>query len=854
MSRLLTNRRRSVGVLLVGAFLISLVVVLPRQFAGADAQGPTGPPAGTQLCNGGADSALLVSPYPSAPAGAVTVPAGDDSTTAMSSGGYVDLVYDLAPNTTYWFAPGVHTLGASQYGQIAPQSGDTFLGAPGAILSGGGVNLSAFDNPPAGYTDTGVTIEYLTIENFVPGTDAITVNHDAGVGWTIRYNTIENNTGAGVGLGNNDVVTENCLLDNDQYGFSGVLANNTEMSNVTITNNEIGFNDTNGSFDQNAYVASYSVTSGSPNVATVNLATAINMQVGHTIGVGWTGTDCAAANFGWCTDLANTALNGPKTITGVSGGSRCNSAYHYLCTTFQFTYTGALGTSCASACTSTSHPSDGNGAQTSTVASSNIAEGAAGGGKFWKVSGATITGNWVHDNGYAGLWPDTDNTGFNFSGNYINNNWAEGIIYEVSYNFSITDNTLVDNAWGGGPSPSLGGFPDPAIYISESGSATLASGFSNTYSGQSVVANNGFYDNWGGVVIYENSNRFCGDNSDTNSCTLINPATYTQSSCSTNIPNGSTSSTPDYVDGCRWKSQQIAVTGNTFSTTVSDIGSNCTTANFCGFNGLFSEGGTTPGGPVALYNGTSYVPWPSGASYPFASYIVPNNITLHQNNSFAGNTYCATGTSWHFMGFAQGNSETQSQWQAGEPNVVGSGANMPAMDAGSTFSTGTCSTTSTTTTSASTTTSPASTTTSPASTTTSPATTTTTSPATTTTTTSPATTTTTSPAHHHHDLAGHDDHHVPGHHHHDLASHHHHDDVSPTDDDHHDDDTSTSTATSTATATAASAASGASGLRPRGPGRWGVRLPDRAIQRLLRITPRARGLGQRHRGHGALSR
>ena len=46
------------------------------------------------------------------------------------------------------------------------------------------------------------------------------VNHDSGPNWTIAHNTIENNAGAGVMLGNNDVLNDNCLTENGQYGFS----------------------------------------------------------------------------------------------------------------------------------------------------------------------------------------------------------------------------------------------------------------------------------------------------------------------------------------------------------------------------------------------------------------------------------------------------------------------------------------------------------------------------------------------------------------------------------------------------------------------------------------------------------
>ncbi|MGA8725278.1 MAG: hypothetical protein WB565_09550, partial [Acidimicrobiales bacterium] len=87
---------------------------------------PTSPPSGTQLCSGGSDSSALTGPS-SAPAGAVTIPAGDNQSGSTR------------PNTTYYLASGTHTLGSSQYGQFQPQNGDTFIGAPGAILNGEGI-------------------------------------------------------------------------------------------------------------------------------------------------------------------------------------------------------------------------------------------------------------------------------------------------------------------------------------------------------------------------------------------------------------------------------------------------------------------------------------------------------------------------------------------------------------------------------------------------------------------------------------------------------------------------------------------------------------------------------------------
>ncbi len=165
------------------------------------------------------------------PAGAVTVPAGDDSNVIAQT-------WLTAPNTTYWFAPGVHTLGSTQYAQIQPHSGDTFVGAPGAVIDGQGLNQSAFDG-----TATGVTIEYLTIQNFVPLNGQDVVNHDNGPNWTVQYNTIHDNgnvqgsmDGAAMGMGSGDVYEYNCLTNNGEYGL------NAFGTGTTFAYNEVSWN------------------------------------------------------------------------------------------------------------------------------------------------------------------------------------------------------------------------------------------------------------------------------------------------------------------------------------------------------------------------------------------------------------------------------------------------------------------------------------------------------------------------------------------------------------------------------------------------------------------------------------
>jgi hypothetical protein len=445
-------------------------------------------------------SSLLTGPA-TAPAGAVVVPAGDNSSLQPQ------------PSTTYWFAPGTHTLGTGQYSQIIPANGDVFIGGPGAVLDGEGVNDYAFTQHA-----TNVTIEYLTVQDFMAPNNEGVVNHDSGTGWIIEHDTIQNNpVGAGMMIGSNDVVEFNCLTHNGQYGFNAYSANG--VANIVVSDNEISYNDTFG----------YDTTSGD---------------------------DC----------------------------------------------------------------------------------GCAGGGKFWETVGATVTDNYVHDNQDPGLWVDTDNAGFNISDNYIARNSAEGLIYEISYNALISDNTFVDNAWGKGPNQGVG-FPTTALYISESGSDPRVN---SAYNGAFNVVGNDFIDNWGGVVLWENANRFCSDGYD-NACTLVSPGTFSISSCGANLSSSNASQTPDYYDGCRWKTQNVNVSDNTFRLTASNV-PGCTATKGCGYNGVFSEYGSTT---------------------PFQGTAVEDHITYDQNNHFSQNTYIGP---WSFMVHEQGTIVSWAQWQGGPYN------------------------------------------------------------------------------------------------------------------------------------------------------------------------------------------
>ena len=494
---------------------------------------PTGPVAAAGPVCG--NNSLLDGPS-SAPAGAITVPAGDNSSVFGNS---------LPDNKTYWLAPGTHTLGTDEFAQIDPGDNDTFIGAPGAILSGQGRNDSAFDD-----TSTGVTIKFLTIENFTPPGSQGAVNHDSGAHWTLANDTIqENSPGAGAMLGSSNTISDSCLTRNGEYGFnafldpsSGTASPLTEgPASLTLTGNEISFNNT----------CNFEAVSPNPVPAALR----------------------------------------PTNCGGAGEGDGC---------------------------------------------------GCAGAGKFWQVDNAVVDSNDVHGNFDVGLWADTNNNGFVFKGNEISDNYGPGLMYEISYNALIEDNTFTGNANGEGPTN--GGFPTGAIYLSESGGDSRVPNSAGITT--ITISGNTFTNNWSGVVAWESSDRFCDspDNSSSGTCTLASPSVANTRTCGQSSLSGAKpAASPDLYDLCRWKTQNVHVTGNTFSMNASAV-PNCHGAqNSCGENGLFSQYGTDPS-------------WS-----PYKADVVPTAITTAQNNTFSGNTY--TGP-WEFMYFNQSTILSLAQAQA----------------------------------------------------------------------------------------------------------------------------------------------------------------------------------------------
>ncbi len=486
----------------------------------ASAPGPASPPV--RMCG---DKAILGRGPSSPPKGAVVIPAGDDSGSALARD------WTIKPDTTYWFAPGIHTLGGDQFAQIQPKDGDTFIGAPGAILDGQGHNHYAFTS-----NARNVTIKYLTIQNFGVGSSATTpsgdnggqgvINHDSGHGWVMKYLTVQYNAGAGIFLGTGNILSHSCMRDNGEYGFQGVGtdAGPFGATHLTIDHNEVTGNNT------------------------------------------------------WNWESKN-------------GGCGCSGA-----------------------------------------------------DKFWDVADVRLTDNYIHNNHGPGIWADTDNANFNVTGNYVSDNDSEGVIYETSYNLRLVHNTFARNGLPDGPG--LHGFPFPVIYISESG---CDSRVSHSYGAAINISGNTFNNNWGGIVLWENANRYCssGANTSTGACTIVDPSVATIKNCS----NPGLLTTKPYYNDCRWKTQNVLVKGNYFFLDPAKVGSACTPAKYCGFNGIFSEWGS----------------WD-----PYKGKVVEVHITHNQNNHFTSNTYVGP---WQFMVLEQGKAVDWGEWR-GTPYKQDAGSSL----------------------------------------------------------------------------------------------------------------------------------------------------------------------------------
>jgi hypothetical protein len=159
--------------------------------------------------------------------------------------------FQLSPDTVYYLLPGEHA------GSIQADAGDAFVGGfsdgiPSVMSGDNTVYTSAIDSDYSDGNQPGVTIEYLTIEKFHAQGNGSAINQDSNTDWTLRYDTVTLNApGGGMIAGANNVLEDNCLTLNGQYGFQAYDVNSWGQDsltggpyNVTVKDNEISYNDT----------------------------------------------------------------------------------------------------------------------------------------------------------------------------------------------------------------------------------------------------------------------------------------------------------------------------------------------------------------------------------------------------------------------------------------------------------------------------------------------------------------------------------------------------------------------------------------------------------------------------------
>ncbi|ATL25177.1 right-handed parallel beta-helix repeat-containing protein [Streptomyces formicae] len=256
--------------------------------------------------------------------------------------------------------------------------------------------------------------------------------------------------------------------------------------------------------------------------------------------------------------------------------------------------------------------------------------GCTGGIKFWAVDGADVRGNWVHDNRGTGLWADTNNNDFRIEENVLEANDGAALIYETSYNAVIRKNTIRRNNWVEGRKAADRGdsFPFATVYVSESGGEPRVKARTDKIE----IYRNVLQDNWSGITLWENADRFCNSPANTSSgdCTLL---VRDVDRCA----KPAIAKAPLYSD-CRWKTQRVDIHDNRFALDKSVV--EC--AERCDRMALLANYGTYPD-------------WS-----PYQGERVAEAITQKQHNRWHDNTYVGP---WKFVAHDPSRVLDSGQWQ-----------------------------------------------------------------------------------------------------------------------------------------------------------------------------------------------
>ena len=185
--------------------------------------------------------------------------------------------------------------------------------------------------------------------------------------------------------------------------------------------------------------------------------------------------------------------------------------------------------------------------------------GCTGGGKFWDVNGAVITDNWVHGNHSVGLWADTNNRGFDIRGNYISDNYQ--LRPDLRDQLQRPDQGQRFRAQRPRRRDRRPRLPDQChlhfgVGVGQPGARQVRQDRSRSPGTRSL-------NNWGGVILWENSNRFCNSpaNTSTAYCTLVAPVGGDDQA---RAASSAICARQPYYGDCRWKTQNVEVNHNVF--------------------------------------------------------------------------------------------------------------------------------------------------------------------------------------------------------------------------------------------------------------------------------------------------
>ncbi len=157
--------------------------------------------------------------------------------TIFTSDDAAAVIANSPAGTTFCFAPGTHYLTSP----IVPQTGDQYIGEPGAILDGANTITHAVYGYGGEKGQTDVTIRGLIIQNFqgvyedFKKRNAIKVGND----WLVEDNEIRYNSETGIHIGVGLVLRNNKIHHNGRYGITGGPGLD---QNILIEGNEIAYN------------------------------------------------------------------------------------------------------------------------------------------------------------------------------------------------------------------------------------------------------------------------------------------------------------------------------------------------------------------------------------------------------------------------------------------------------------------------------------------------------------------------------------------------------------------------------------------------------------------------------------